>query len=95
MPRYCVQRVSQPFPQVSLELQELLESPLLGPEGEKLRTLPRQMPEQYEKWLDAQIYSKQASESYANFKDLIHPLERIKDPSVLDNMWKSINLVCF
>ncbi|KAG8213928.1 hypothetical protein J3R82DRAFT_10674 [Butyriboletus roseoflavus] len=77
---------------VSLELQELLESPLLGPQGEKLKTLPRQMPEQYERWLDAQIYSKQASESYANFEDLITPLERTKDPSVLDNMWKFINL---
>lgn len=93
--RCCTQRVSQPFTQISLELQDLLESPLLGPQGEKLRTLPRQMPEQYERWLDAQIYSKQASESYANFKDLINPLERTKDPSVLDNMWKFINLVCF
>ena len=80
--------------QISLELQELLENPLLGPQGEKLRTLPRQMPEQYERWLDAQIYSNQASESYANFKDLINPLERTKDPTVLDNMWKFINLVC-
>lgn len=53
------------------------------------------MPVQYERWLDAQIYSKQASESYANFKDIINPLERTKDFSVLDNMWKFINLVCF
>ena len=82
------------FTQVSLELQDLLESPLLGPQGEKLRTLPRQMPEQYERWLDAQIYSNQASGSCANFKDLINPLERTKDSFVLDNMWKFINLVC-
>lgn len=53
------------------------------------------MPEKYEGWLDAQIYSKQALESYANFKDIIHPLERTKDPSVLENMWKFIDLVCF
>ncbi|KAN0091136.1 hypothetical protein V8E55_004702 [Tylopilus felleus] len=77
---------------VSLELQELLENPLLGPQGEKLRTLPRQMPEQYDKWLDAQIYSNRASELYANFKDLINPLERTKDLSVLNDMWKFINL---
>lgn len=81
------------FTQVSLELQELLESPLLGPQGEKLKSLPRQMPEQYDRWLDAQIYSNKASESYANLKDLVNPLERTKDASVLDNMWKSINLV--
>jgi hypothetical protein len=53
------------------------------------------MPEQYEGWLDAQIYSNQAAESCANLKDLINPLEVTKDPSVLDNMWKFINLVCF
>ncbi|KAF9227359.1 hypothetical protein BS17DRAFT_775364 [Gyrodon lividus] len=77
---------------VTLELQELLESPLLGPQGKKLNALPRQMPEQYEMWLDAQIYSKQALELYANFKDLISPLEKTKDGAVLDNMWRFINL---
>ncbi|KIJ67776.1 hypothetical protein HYDPIDRAFT_107270 [Hydnomerulius pinastri MD-312] len=77
---------------VTLELQELLERPLLGPQGEQLKGLPRQMPEQYEMWLDAQIYSKQASELYANFKDLISPLEKTSDRSTLDNMWRFMNL---
>ncbi|KAF8844311.1 hypothetical protein BDN67DRAFT_765829 [Paxillus ammoniavirescens] len=77
---------------VTLELQDLLASPLLGPQGEKLKALPRPMPEQYEMWLDAQIYSKQASESYASFKDLISPLEKTKDRAVLDNVWRFINL---
>jgi hypothetical protein len=89
-----MQRESRSFSQVTLELQELLASPLLGPQGEKLKALPRPMPEQYEMWLDAQIYSKQASESYASFKDLISPLEKTKDRAVLVNMWRFINLVC-
>ncbi|KAH7888698.1 hypothetical protein F5I97DRAFT_1802780 [Phlebopus sp. FC_14] len=76
---------------VTLELQELLESPLLGPGGAKLKALPRHMPEQYELWLDAQIYSRRASELYANFKDFVSPLERTRDRSVLDNMWSIIN----
>ncbi|KAG9316615.1 hypothetical protein JVU11DRAFT_2669 [Chiua virens] len=77
---------------VSLELQELLESPLLGPQSEGLKTLPTEMPEPYERWLDAQVYSKQASESYTNFQDIISPLDKTKDSSVLDNMWRFINL---
>ncbi|KIK92133.1 hypothetical protein PAXRUDRAFT_830231 [Paxillus rubicundulus Ve08.2h10] len=77
---------------VTLELQELLAVPLMGPQGEKLKALPRPMPEQYEMWLDAQIYSKRASESYVSFKDLISPLEKTKDRTVLDNMWRFINL---
>ncbi|KAL4073921.1 hypothetical protein J3A83DRAFT_4506711 [Scleroderma citrinum] len=77
---------------VALELQELLESPLLGPEGVKLKTFPHKMPERYELWLDAQIYSKQASESYENFQDIISPLEATKSQSVLDRMWKIIDM---
>ncbi|KAH7924249.1 hypothetical protein BV22DRAFT_1035310 [Leucogyrophana mollusca] len=77
---------------VTLELQELLEAPLLGHEGQKLKALPRQMPEQYELWLDAQIYSRQASNSYANYKDLVFPLEKTKNRTILENMWKFINL---
>ncbi|KIO10195.1 hypothetical protein M404DRAFT_21860 [Pisolithus tinctorius Marx 270] len=72
---------------VTLELQELLESPLLGPEREKLKALPRKMPERYELWLDAQFYSKQASECYDNFKDIISPLEATRDQAVLDQLW--------
>ncbi|KAG6335576.1 hypothetical protein ID866_3516 [Astraeus odoratus] len=78
---------------VTLELQELLDRPLLGSEGERLKALPRKMPERFELWIDAQIYSKQASEMYENFRDVINPLERTKNQSVLDQMWKMIDLV--
>jgi hypothetical protein len=77
-----------------LELQELLDSPLLGPQGEKMRQTSRRMPEQYEQWLDAQIFSQQASNNYASFKDLVFPLSRTEDRSVLKDMWKHVDVVC-
>ena len=52
------------------------------------------MPEEYEDWFDAQIYSRKASEMFANFKDVIFPLEKTRKQAVLDTMWKNINLVC-
>ncbi|KAI6040310.1 hypothetical protein EDC04DRAFT_2894291 [Pisolithus marmoratus] len=76
---------------VTLELQELLESPLLGPEGEELKALPRKMPERYELWLDAQFYSKQASECHDNFIDIINLLGTTRNQVILDQMWKIVD----
>lgn len=77
---------------VVLELQELLDSPLLGPQGKKMKQTPRKMPEQYEQWLDAQIFSQQASNNYASFKDLVFPLSRTEDRTVLRDMWKHVDV---
>ncbi|KAF8904426.1 hypothetical protein CPB84DRAFT_1727744 [Gymnopilus junonius] len=76
---------------VSVELQELLTAPLLGPEGEEWKKQSRQMPEDYEKWVDAQLYSEKASSLFASFKDIIFPLEKTRRQNVLDDMWKQIN----
>jgi hypothetical protein len=51
------------------------------------------MPEQYEKWTDAQMFSEKAANDYANYKDIIYPLEKTKQPHVLENMWKYVNIV--
>jgi hypothetical protein len=51
------------------------------------------MPEQYEKWVDAQLFSEKAADDYANYKNIIYPLEETKKRSVLDNMWRYINMV--
>ena len=67
----------------------------MGPEGAKLKASPRKMPERYELWLDAQIYSKQASDSYRNFQETISPLESTRSQVVLDRMWKVIEMVRF
>ncbi|KDR75158.1 hypothetical protein GALMADRAFT_249095 [Galerina marginata CBS 339.88] len=76
---------------VSVELQELLSAPLFGPEGEEWKKQPRQMPEEYERWVDAQIYSERATNMFASFKDIIFPLEKTRRKSELDAMWKQIN----
>jgi hypothetical protein len=78
---------------MTLELQDLLERPLSGPEGDAWKRLPREMPEHYEQWVDAQLYSEMASNKCANFEDIIYPLEKTKNRQVLENMWKYINLV--
>ena len=52
------------------------------------------MPEEFENWIDAQIYSQRASNN-VTFKDLIFPLEKTRHKAVLDSMWKNINLVSF
>lgn len=76
-----------------MQLQELLEAPLIGAEGEAWKKQPRQMPEQFEEWIDAQMYSRHASEQITNFKDVIFPLEKTKKQPVLDKMWTLINAV--
>lgn len=51
------------------------------------------MPVQYEQWLDAQTLSESASKNYANFKDVIFPLDKTKKRDILDKLWKLVNLV--
>jgi hypothetical protein len=71
-----------------------LEAPLLGPEGDAWKKSTRtHIPEAYETWMDAQIDSEEAAGTYANFKDIIFPLEKTKNKVVLENMWKYVNLV--
>jgi hypothetical protein len=77
-----------------VELQQLLEAPLFGSDGDAWKKELRHMPEEYESWIDAQIYSQRASNSIT-FKDLIFPLEKTRHKAVLDSMWKNINLVSF
>jgi hypothetical protein len=57
----------------------VVEAPLLGAEGEALKRLPHAMPDEYETWVDAQLFSAKASQQYANYKDVIFPLERTTD----------------
>lgn len=71
----------------------IVEAPLLGPEGEALKKLPHGMPDEYETWVDAQLFSAKASQQYANYKDVIFPLERAKTKQTLDTMWRYVNLV--
>ena len=49
---------------------------LNGPEGEGWIKEPRRMPEAYEDWVDAQIVSREASDYWQTYQDLIYPLEK-------------------
>lgn len=86
--------VGVPF-QVSVELKELLDVPLFGPEGDNWKKQPCKMTQEYEDWIDAQFHSREASDLFANFKNVIFPLEKTKKQPKLDEMWKIINSVCF
>lgn len=77
-----------------VRLQELVESPLLGPESDRWKQEPREMPEEYENWVDAQIFSDQASQHYADFQDDIYPLTKTRQKATLDKFWNIVNNVC-
>lgn len=79
--------------QFIVQLHEMLEAPLLGPDGDKWRKEPRQMPEEYENWVDAQILSEKASSNVDNWKHLVHPLEKTQDAKVLEKLWQTLHLV--
>jgi hypothetical protein len=51
------------------------------------------MPEEYESWVDAQIFSEKASNLIANFKDVLISLDRTRKKTVLDNIWNQMNAV--
>jgi hypothetical protein len=80
--------------QVSVELMEMLDVPLFGPEGDEWRNQPCKMTQEYGDWIDAQFHSREASDMFANFKDVIFPLEKTMKQPKLDEMWKIINSVC-
>ena len=71
----------------------IVEAPLLGAGGEALKQLPHDMPDEYETWIDAQLFSAKASQQYANYKDVIFPLEKTRAKQTLETMWRHVNLV--
>ncbi|KAJ7268689.1 hypothetical protein B0H12DRAFT_61164 [Mycena haematopus] len=76
----------------SVQLQALLETPLLGADAAGWKELNPDTPPAFEQWLDAQYLSAEASDSIANWKDIIFPLPRSRKRPVLNEMWKTINL---
>ena len=51
------------------------------------------MPEAYEAWVDAQIFSKEAAGLWEVYSDLIYPLEKTKRKAVLDQFWQYVRKV--
>ncbi len=71
----------------------MLGGVLNGTEGEQWKEEPRQMPEEFEEWIDAQIASKQASGAWSTYVDIIRPLDQKKSKATLDRMWAQIRSV--
>ena len=80
--------------QDAVQLQSLIESALLGPNEKEWKAEPRDRPEEFEKWLDAVFFSDKATSKIDNWKDKIFPLVSTRKPEVLENLWKTLNLVC-
>ncbi|KAJ7902148.1 hypothetical protein B0H14DRAFT_1271645 [Mycena olivaceomarginata] len=76
----------------SVQLQALLEAPLLGADAAGWKDLNPEKPRAFEDWIDAQYLSAEASDKVANWKDIIFPFAKAKKRPVLDEMWKIINL---
>ena len=72
----------------------MLGGVLLGPEGEAWKKEPRELPESYEAWIDAQIFSQEASGRWMSFADLIYPLDKTQKKATLNSMWTRIKEVC-
>ena len=84
---------------MAVELGELLEFPLRGPDGdawkkEFLEQRPSP-PEAFEQWADAQIFSMEATKLYPKFQEMIYPLDNTTHPAVLGDFWKYVDLVRF
>ncbi|KIP10936.1 hypothetical protein PHLGIDRAFT_125248 [Phlebiopsis gigantea 11061_1 CR5-6] len=77
---------------MSVQLQELLESPLLSEEGQNWLKEPREKQEDYLEWEDAQIFSLNASKDIDAYKDFLVPLTKTREKHVLETVWKYINL---
>jgi hypothetical protein len=74
-----------------LQLQETLDAPLLGPQGEKWRNQSRAVPEELRLWIEAQSLSEDASGNLGRNLNNIFPLEKTKECRVVDVMWTRIN----
>jgi len=71
----------------------MLEAPLLGPQGAKWKAEKPPITKEYDDWIHAQFLSDRAADMVTNFKDNLYPLEKTRKQEVLDNVWRSINLV--
>ena len=76
-----------------MQLLDLLESPILDEEGQAWKKDRPKMPDDYEAWVDAQLFSENACKEYATFKDQLSPWAMTIGQQTVDTIWKYINLV--
>lgn len=92
---YCsiLRFISNLSAQVTSQALDLVETPLSGSDGRDWKESTPQTTEEFDQYLQAEYISVDAARDVAGLKDLISPLERIKNQAVVDELWKLVNLV--
>ncbi|KAI0027822.1 hypothetical protein K488DRAFT_74250 [Vararia minispora EC-137] len=81
----------------AVKLLDILDAPLLALRevGTQFKSQPREMPDEYAAWVDAQVDSEHVLNiTLNNDLDIIFPLEKAKKHSVVDNLWRRIDNHC-
>lgn len=79
--------------QITIQVLDLLESPLVGTEGENWVQNTVHMSKQFTQFLNAQAASAQACTLVDSWKPLLKPLRETKRRPILDELWRNINKV--
>lgn len=91
--KLCVLEVIFFIFQEAVRLLDLLETPLLTPEGVVWKRAVPIPPMEFKQWEDAQTPSINATQRVNEFKDLAFPLSRLRNKVDLPKIWARINSV--
>ena len=81
--------------QEAVRLQDLLETPLLAPEGRAWMQEYEQtsQPLEFDKWKESQDPSIKASQNVTKLENLLNPITNLKSMASLNKIWVEINSV--
>ncbi|TFY80469.1 hypothetical protein EWM64_g3543 [Hericium alpestre] len=79
---------------VAIQLQFIMEAPLAGTDGERWKKIPRDMPDEFKDWLEAQDKSEAVMEALHGNVDFIVPVEVTKKQAVVDKFWRQVDAIC-
>ncbi|KIY74321.1 hypothetical protein CYLTODRAFT_484641 [Cylindrobasidium torrendii FP15055 ss-10] len=77
---------------VCVQLMEMIEAPLLGPNYEEYLKTNRDMPKAFTQWTNAEQLSDRAADLNHKLERLVSPLTKVSNRTALDSIWKQINL---
>lgn len=77
--------------QVAIKLQEILEGPIQGLEGEQWLKQEREKPQEFDQWIYAQDVSAWVCDNFGDNLSMMFPLEKTRYQSVMNEIWAAIN----
>lgn len=77
--------------QVAIKLQEILEVPLQGLEGEQWLKQEREKPQEFDQWIYAQDVSAWVCDNFGDSLSMMFPLEKTRYQTVVTEIWTAIN----